>query len=123
MKTIELTKVMVYPETKEDLTKEPTLDRHERYLRCLILNGFIPIYLGDKVKVRDTNEKGTVVDMSAGLQAAFNIDYLIYKIQTETGKHFETYYYNLDVTKKSEGNVILEKILRESNANFASRVK
>ncbi len=132
MQTIKLTKEMRLPQGREDLDKEPLLDKHERWLRRLIANDMAPIYLGDRVTVSDRwasdkgknpheGKSGVVRSLEAGIQAAFNVDYLSYGIATDDGEHFETYHYTLDLTHQSEGNSLAEKLLRETNKSFASR--
>ena len=133
MNQIQLSKTMNLPQGKEELDREPILDKHERYLRTLILNGFTPIYIGDKVKVserwsgdsKNPHEGlvGEVTNIECGMQGAFNIDYLIYAVRTDNGKGFETYHYTLDRTYQPRGNQLLEKMLRETNTEFGAQFK
>jgi len=130
---IQLSKTMNLPQGTEELDREPVIDKHERYLRTLILNGFTPIYIGDKVTVserwagdsKNPHEGlvGEVTDIECGMQGAFNIDYLIYAVRTDSRKRFETYHYTLDRTYQSRGNQLLEKMLRETNAKFKAQFK
>jgi len=128
MTQIKLSKTMEIPQGGEELDREPILDKHERYLRTLILNGFTPIYIADRVRVSDRcagNSKnpneikvGEVTGLECGLQGAFHIHYLIYYVRTDDGQDFQTYYYALDRTHQPGGNKLLEKILRETNTEF-----
>ena len=124
---------MKIPESKEELDEEITLDTHERYLRTLILNGHTPIYIGDTVKVSDRwagdsrnpdeGKVGKVIGIECGMQGAFNIDYLVYTARNAGGSGFEVYYYTLDRVHQPMSNQLLEKMLRETNAEFATRYK
>ena len=101
------------------------VDEHERWLRSQIKSDFLPIYLGDEVEVserwasekgRNPNEgkTGIVIDIKSSIQAAFNIDYLIYTIKPERNRAFETYLYTLDRINQTTGNALLERLLRQS---------
>lgn len=133
MLKIKLSKVLDIPSTPEEYQKQSDLDHHERWLRTLILNGFSPIYIGDAVKVSERyagdsknpheGKVGVVTDIQAGLQAAFNIDYLIYTIKSARYNVFETYFYTLDRINQPKQNQLLEKILRETNSEFEAKYK
>ena len=133
MEKIQLAKTINLPENRMERLDEPTLDKDERYLRILILNNFTPIYIGDKVKVSerwagdgknpDEGKVGEVAGIECGMQGAVNIDYLIYQIRGYYEKGFEAYYYTLDRIYQSPGNRLLEKLLRETNAEFEAQFK
>ncbi len=116
------------PESKEDHDQLSELENHERHLRRLIASEFKPIYIGDRVRVserwasdegknRYQGKYGIVSDIQGGMQAAFNVDYLIYKISTKR-MDFETYYYTLDLLEQTTSNKLLEKLLTGSNDKF-----
>ena len=125
---LQLKKVMKLPATKEELNAESLLDKHERWLRTLLIKGFTPIYIGDSVNVTKkwcgdrknphAGKHGEIINMTYEVQAALNLDYLIYTIRTGDGGSFETYYYTLNRLYQPKENQLLEKILRETNTNF-----
>ena len=133
MTQIQLSKTMVLPEGREAVEREPEFDKHERWLRTLILNGFTPIYIGDRVEVSERyagdsknpheGKVGVVTDLDMGMQGVFNIDYLVYSVRTDEGDYFQTYQYTLDRILQPKGNQLLEKILRETNTEFEARYK
>lgn len=132
MRYFQITKTIQLPESEEEFKTEPELNKHERWLRNLIMNNYIPIYIGDTVKVSERyagdsknpheGKVGVVSGLEAGLQSAFNIDYLVYSVRTEQGD-FQTYHYTLDRVSQPKGNELLEKLLRETNVHFESRYK
>ena len=133
MQQVTLMKEMVLPSNSEELDNESRLDKHERWLRTLILNKFTPLYIGDTVRVSKRwagdaqnpyeGKIGVITDIQAGMQAAFNIDYLVYNVKTPEGEALQTYHYTLDRTYQPAGNQMLEKMLRETNAAFEARFK
>lgn len=133
MDQIGLSKTLGLPQGTEDLDREPLLDKHERWLRILILNGFTPLYIGDKIRVSDRwagdsrnpheGKIGEVTGLECGLEGAFNADYFIYRVKTDGGDSFETFYYTIDRIHQPRGNQLLEKLLRETNAQFEARYR
>ena len=103
---IKLEKEINLPQNKEDLESETIEEKHERFLRRLIIHNKTPIYLGDRVKVSERwvgnsknpheGKEGNITYFEEGLQGIFNSDYFIYQIETENGESFETYHYTLD---------------------------
>ena len=133
MKKIQLAKTINLPENRMERLDEPTLDKEERSLRILILNNFTPIYIGDRVRVSerwagdgknpDEGKVGEVTGIECGMQGAVNIEYLVYQIRPYDGKGFQTYHYTLDRNYQPLGNQLLEKLLRETNAEFEAQFK
>ncbi len=79
---------MKMPEVGAELHEESIPDKHERWLRILIMSGLTPLYIGDEVCVsnryiigKNPNEGrvGKIVDLDIGLQGIFHHDYTIYQ--------------------------------------------
>jgi len=131
MLEIELRKTMQIPIDGKELSMESVENRHERYLRNLIAAGFEPIYIGDTVKVSDRwagngenplkGKTGEVTDIIMGPQAAFNIDYLIYRFKNPDN-NFEMWYYTLDLVNQTQSNKTLVKILKETNTQYGRKI-
>lgn len=144
MDEIILTKAMQVPTDLESLRRESTPDKHERWLRTLIIGGLTPIYIGDQVKVSDRyigespNPRGGKIGVVTDLIAHTHIDLgvghvnfdlglltfdLIYQITAQEGSSFDALHYELDRTHQPSGNRLLEKLLRETNTEFNARYR